>query len=83
VRQKERKEKEVLGKKIKKKTFAHTPPKTMKMTVTAGPIAIAASALGAAAPTASPIAVDVSASRDSTPQNLAKRSGDGLSPADG
>lgn len=55
----------------------------MKMTVTAGPIAIAASALGAAAPTASPIAVDVSASRDSTPQNLAKRSGDGLSPADG
>jgi hypothetical protein len=55
----------------------------MKMTVTAGPIAIAASALGAAAPTASPIAVDVSASRDSTPQNFANRSGDGLSPAEG
>ena len=69
--------------KFRKRKKTHTPPNTMKMTVTAGPIAIAASALGAAAPTASPIAVDVSASRDSTPQNFANRSGDGLSPAEG
>ena len=55
----------------------------MKMTVTAGPIAIAASAFGAAAPTASPIAVDVSASSESTPQNFAKRRGLGLRPAEG
>ena len=70
-------------KKRKNMKKTHTPPKTIKMTVTAGPIAIAASAFGAAAPTASPIAVEVSASSDSTPQNLANRAGDGLSPAEG
>ena len=46
----------------------------MNSTITAGPIATAASVLGATLDTANPIALDVNDSRTTTPQNLPNRS---------
>ena len=47
------------------------PPKTMKRTMTPGPMASAASVLGANAPTARPRDVDAKLSSVRIPQNLA------------
>ena len=55
----------------------------MKRTMTAGPIATAASVLGATLLTANPIALDVKDSSTMSPANLANRSGFGFSPAIG
>jgi hypothetical protein len=60
--------------------YATCPPKTMKMTMTEGAIAMAASTDGAREPTAMPNAVDAKLSTVRTSTNLARRPGASFSP---